>query len=485
MATPVFDATHSDLEGSSATSITSASWTVAGSNRFMLAFPASGDDPVADPSGAKWGGSGGTALTKQGSTVNAGSFGKLSLYTLVAPAAASQTSYYSWGSTEGELAGGAISLTGVDQGTPIGTPATATGNFVSGTQPSLSVSCAVGDLIVGACWFVDQTATSDRTVLAGSGSTERYTMEHSGNFEAMCIVTKTATSTSETINFTINGTNTNQLDWAVIGVAVKGASGGGSATTTVESASYTHTPQDVGAKAGFSVTADSASFAFSPQNIGTAKGGAASMLAAQASFAFTPQNVGTSRTRTVDVTYLPVPGNEGYRIEWDSNSGAPYANSAEVATDVLTYAITGLADRTTYYWRVAALVAGVPQSWATEEVFTTGIEPLAAESASYAFTPQSVGTRSAAISTIVSASFAFTPQDIGTSKGTGNIAITIAYAGYTFTPQNVATRAGYLVAANSASYAWTPQSVGTSSTGQEHQFSGAWRVGSYRRRHGR
>ncbi|MBK8772458.1 MAG: hypothetical protein IPM06_18830 [Rhizobiales bacterium] len=271
----------------------------------------------------------------------------------------------------------------------------------------------------------------------------------------------------------------------ITGVMAFKPASGGSATTTVESASYTHTPQDVGVKAGFSVTADSASFAFSPQNIGTAKGGAASMLAAQASFAFTPQNVGTSRTRTVDVTYLPVPGNEGYRIEWDSNSGAPYANSAEVATDVLTYAITGLAERTTYYWRYAALVAGVPQSWATEEVFTTGIDPLEAESASYAFTPQDVGTRSAAISTIGSASFAFTPQDIATSKGTGNIAITIEYAGYTFTPQNVATSAGYLVAANSASYAWTPQSVGTSSTGQEHQFSGAWRVGSYRRRHGR
>lgn len=65
-------------------------------------------------------------------------------------------------------------------------------------------------------------------------------------------------------------------------------------------------------------------------------------------------------------TWSQVTGNEGYRVIWDSSTHATatgsieeiealYPNSADTATDVNSYTISGTG---TKYWRVSALVNG-------------------------------------------------------------------------------------------------------------------------------
>ncbi len=220
--TPAFLVTHADLFSvSGVSSLTSGNMAVSGSDKLLMGFIASGDGSPVDPSGIKWGGSGGTGLTKRGSTLGIGPYGKLSLYTLVAPSDQTSTVYYYWPSAQGETAGGAISLTGVNQSTPLGTIATNTGTDVT-TQPNATVASAVNDLVVAACWMVNPAGGS--MTIASNGGTTRYDVLV-GDYEYLIIQSKVATSTSTAMNFTVTtySGNTSGLSWGVIGVAVKGA----------------------------------------------------------------------------------------------------------------------------------------------------------------------------------------------------------------------------------------------------------------------
>lgn len=63
---------------------------------------------------------------------------------------------------------------------------------------------------------------------------------------------------------------------------------------------------------------------------------------------------------------------EGYRVKWGTASGN-YEWSADVATDVLQYEITGLTYGVTYYVAIFALVGGTEQEGSTEFFFTAGL----------------------------------------------------------------------------------------------------------------
>jgi hypothetical protein len=67
-----------------------------------------------------------------------------------------------------------------------------------------------------------------------------------------------------------------------------------------------------------------------------------------------------------------VVGNEGYKVEWGTVSGAwdSYPNSATVGVDLTSTVISGLSAAATYYWRVAALVGGTPQDASAESSFS-------------------------------------------------------------------------------------------------------------------
>lgn len=77
-------------------------------------------------------------------------------------------------------------------------------------------------------------------------------------------------------------------------------------------------------------------------------------------------------------SWTQVTGNEGYRVIWGASSQAAasgaieaiqalYANSADTATGVNSYTISGSG---TIYWRVATLINGYPQEWSDESSFS-------------------------------------------------------------------------------------------------------------------
>ncbi len=221
--TPIFLGTHADLYSeANVSSLTSGSWSVSGSNRLLLAFPASGAGTPVNPNSVKWGGSGGTSLTQQGSTIDIGPYGKLSLFSLVAPTAQTATSYYSWSSAQDETCGGMLAFTSVNQSTPLGTVATSTGAGTTTLSPSINVSSVAGDLVVGACWFIDSDGeTNDRTITAPSG-TVIYDVDV-GVHEFLLVQSVVATGSTTTLTFNISGPtpDANRMYWGLIGVALK------------------------------------------------------------------------------------------------------------------------------------------------------------------------------------------------------------------------------------------------------------------------
>jgi hypothetical protein len=68
------------------------------------------------------------------------------------------------------------------------------------------------------------------------------------------------------------------------------------------------------------------------------------------------------------VEWDDVGADDGYRVKWGT-APSTYPNSADVAQNVLQYRIANLGLGVTYYWVVAALVAGVEQTYTAEQSF--------------------------------------------------------------------------------------------------------------------
>lgn len=231
--TIAIDAVSADtFSAANVSSLTSAAFTIAGSDRVLLAGIASGAGTPVNPSGMKWGGSGGTVMAQIGTTLNVGSFGKLSAFRLTAPAAASQTLYGSWGSAQDETMLGGTSYTGVDQATPTGTATTATGTATGSgsTNLTVNVTTVVGDL-VWACFFVlDSNGNSPLLTPNGTpAATGRYEVEGAQlGFEAIQIQEVVATGTTTTVSCAVQPTSGSlNADWGVIAFVVNPAAGGG------------------------------------------------------------------------------------------------------------------------------------------------------------------------------------------------------------------------------------------------------------------
>lgn len=229
MTTPYVSSTHADLVGVAAAALSSAAWSPSGANRFLVAVAGNASAAPADPSGVTHGG---VALTKVGSSVSAGPYGKLSAYTLLDPSPAANTTVYSWPSAQDETAAGCVAFADVDQGTPTGPVSTASGNLATNGQPTVTVACAAGDRVVAACWYVDESG-NDRVLTASAPASNNYDADV-GSYEWIAIASKTAATSSESIAFNIDPGNTGGggvgdagVNWAVIGFALKGSAAGG------------------------------------------------------------------------------------------------------------------------------------------------------------------------------------------------------------------------------------------------------------------
>lgn len=207
-------------------SLTSASWTIGGSNRRLYQQAASGASSVANPSSCKIGGSGGTSLSVIGTTQDLGANGKHTLYGLTAPASGSTTSYVSWAGAQDETFLIAVSTKDTDQTTPNNTVASATGTNVS---PTASATSVAGDLVLGFMFYLDSGA-NEATWTRGGQTVIETIRDASTPYEGIDAAYQTAAGTSTAASWSISGTGA--LDeWGVFALAVNMASGGGGGST--------------------------------------------------------------------------------------------------------------------------------------------------------------------------------------------------------------------------------------------------------------
>jgi hypothetical protein len=152
------------------------------------------------------------------STANNGTY-YTELYTLTAPATGANTAQVNYsGNAAFDVGVVATSFTGVDQTTPVGTAAIASGTSAT---PSVTVSDATADDFV-----IDQLAiTHSATLTVGANQTQR------ANFTAAGFI-KTAASTQDGADGgAMTWTNGDSQAWAISAVAIKAAAAGGAAAT--------------------------------------------------------------------------------------------------------------------------------------------------------------------------------------------------------------------------------------------------------------
>src|SRR5207249_4996390 len=145
-------------------------------------------------------------MTSAGSAVNAGNAGAEIFY-LVAPAVGSNTVTVTLSGSANSLVGGAVTLTGVNQTTPLGTFASATGTSAT---PSVNATSNTGETVIDT---VSLTSSGAITVGVG-GQTQQWQAGTSGRGAGS---TKPGTS-SVTMSW-----NSANLAWAIGAVGVKPA----------------------------------------------------------------------------------------------------------------------------------------------------------------------------------------------------------------------------------------------------------------------
>lgn len=218
--------------GAGTTSLTSTNFTISsGANRVAIGFDCTGDSTGANPTGMKWQGSSGTALTQHGATLSIGTHAKLSTWKLTAPAAAVGAAYGNWSATQGEACIPMVAYTGVDQTTPLGTAATAVGNTdaAGNATATVNITTVVGDLVVAAV-FLHNAATSSNPTIAANQGTERYKAQTTaiGGFGAVVVWDFVATATTTTMSAAIASAEHGLTNaWGITAAVVNPAAGGG------------------------------------------------------------------------------------------------------------------------------------------------------------------------------------------------------------------------------------------------------------------
>jgi len=221
MAAPVYDNSVKVSSASNVASLTSASWTIAGSNRYLVASANSAAGTTVDPTSVKWGGSGGTDLSKRGASLTYNSaIRRMSCWTLLAPTAQSSTLYCLWPSNQDNTCLMGVSAADVDQSTPTGTIASATG---ATSTPTVNATTVADDFVVDmvGAW----SDGNDPQLTVGAGQTSRQE-EEGASFvdDAWGMSTEVATGTSTTMSWTTGGVG---QEWGIYAVPLKPVSATG------------------------------------------------------------------------------------------------------------------------------------------------------------------------------------------------------------------------------------------------------------------
>src|SRR5437870_1100407 len=147
----------------------------------------------------------GQTMTSAGAAVNAGNAGAEIFY-LVAPATGSNTVAVTLSGSANSLVGGAVTLTGVNQTTPLGIFASATGSSIT---PSVTVTSNTGETVVDTV-----SLTSSGAMTVSGGQTQQWQAGTSG---------RGAGSTKPGASSVTMSWNSANLAWAIGAVGVKPA----------------------------------------------------------------------------------------------------------------------------------------------------------------------------------------------------------------------------------------------------------------------
>ena len=226
------DTSHS----SAASSLTSGTFTVSGTDKALIGFVLSGDGSPVAPSSVKWRGSGGTSLSQVGTTQSVGTFYRLSVWQLVAPTDATDTFYTAWGGTQNVAITGATQYTGADQASPVDTSSlTVNTGSLSGTSGTATVTVpSISGQLVLAVVAVANPNTGTNPLMDPGSHTNVYDVEGSGNaggLMAMQVVSQVASGSSTVLSVGISGAESG-APWTMIGFVVKAAGAGPSIAST-------------------------------------------------------------------------------------------------------------------------------------------------------------------------------------------------------------------------------------------------------------
>lgn len=197
------------------TTLESAAFAVGGTDRVLYVFVSTGAGSPVIPSAVRWGGSGGTALTQIGTTIDHHTNGKFSVWRLINPTAQTSTIHVTWPSSQDERYFIGVSYKDVDQATPNDTVAQATG---TGVAPTVNATSASGKLVISGVTFID---TGGNGFTLSTSDTSRQEIEGADLlFEGSGASEKTATGSSTTMAWTIS----DSASWGIFALTLNGSS---------------------------------------------------------------------------------------------------------------------------------------------------------------------------------------------------------------------------------------------------------------------
>lgn len=198
----------------------------AGSNQLLAVLLSSGSSPIRTVVSVTWNTVETLTAVPSAHSIDGHNFWFSDIYYLKAPSSGSHSVTVILSNAADSVVG-ALSFDGVDQTTPVGTVATAHNNAGETDQPSISVGCATGDIVVDVVAH-DTVSTDGITMTAGTGRTQKWNINAAVNSGDGGGAITDGAGSSVTTAWTV-ADSSSQRDWAISGVAIKASTGGAAA----------------------------------------------------------------------------------------------------------------------------------------------------------------------------------------------------------------------------------------------------------------
>lgn len=195
----LYDNSAEGFSASAATTISTASFAVGGTNRVLYCFAGIGAGSPAAPSGVVWNTS--EAMTQISTTLTVTSAGRFTLWRLINPTATTAVATATYGVAQDERLLICISVKDANQSSPNTTVVTATGG-PAGPMTVTATGLTSGMLVIDGQFYLDEGA-GNRTITAGGTQSSKQEIEGSdtGGYEGMGVSTETAAGTTQVMSW--------------------------------------------------------------------------------------------------------------------------------------------------------------------------------------------------------------------------------------------------------------------------------------------